>query len=359
MTVAGERISRIRKSQKQKWRLAFLALFFLLLAAFVANLSLGSVAIPVKSSIRMLLNYPVENQAWNNIFWQFRMPKAISAVLVGMALSASGLQMQTLFKNPLAGPFVLGISSGASLGVALVVMASYSFGGAFTALGAVGSGLIAFAASLGAFLVMLLVVAASTRIRDSMTLLIIGLMFGSATGAIVSILQYFSDARDVQAFLIWTFGSLGGITNDELTVFIPVIAAGLLIAFALSKPLNALLLGENYAESMGVNVKATRFWIIVSASLLAGGVTAFCGPIAFIGIAVPHLARGLFNASNHKLLLPLVCITGAIVVLVSDIVAQLPGSQHTLPINAITSLFGAPVVIWIIMRKKNMKAHFA
>jgi iron complex transport system permease protein len=239
------------------------------------------------------------------------------------------------------------------------VMASYSFGGIIGALGAFGSGVIAIAAIVGAFVVLLLVLAASAKIKDSMTLLIVGLMFGSATGAAVSILQYFSDARDIQAFLIWTFGSLGGISDDEMMVFIPVVLIGLSIAFVLSKPLNALLLGENYASSMGVNVRKTRFWIIISASLLAGGVTAFCGPIAFIGIAVPHLTRLLFNTSNHKLLLPLVCLTGAIVVLLSDSIAQLPGSQHTLPINAITSLLGAPVIIWIIMSRKNLKTHFS
>lgn len=352
-------IAGIKRSQRKHWAAAFALLSILLIAAFIANLSLGSVSIPFGTSFRLLFHLQVDNSVWDSIFWQFRMPKAIAAILVGAALSASGLQMQTLFKNPLAGPFVLGISSGASLGVALAVMASYTFAGAFTALGVLGSGVVALSASIGAFLVMALVALASSKIKDSMTLLIVGLMFGSASGAAVSILQYFSDARDVQAFLIWTFGSLGGITNDELLIFIPVIAAGLAIAFILSKPLNALLLGENYARSLGVNLKNTRFWIIVSASLLAGGVTAFCGPIAFIGIAVPHMARGLFNSTSHKLLLPLVCITGAIVVLISDIVAQVPGSQHTLPINAITSLFGAPIVIWIIMRKKDMKSNFA
>jgi iron complex transport system permease protein len=358
MSIATSNIEEINLSQWKKWRRVFVLLLLLLIVAFLINVSLGSVSIPLLGTIRIIMHLPSDNPIWDTIFWQFRLPKAIAAIIVGMALSASGLQMQTLFKNPLAGPFVLGISSGASLGVALVVMASYSFGGIIGALGSFGSGIIAIAATLGAFFVLLLVVAASSKIKDSMTLLIVGLMFGSATGAAVSILQYFSDARDIQAFLIWTFGSLGGITDDEMIVFIPTVAAGLAIAFVLSKPLNALLLGENYASSMGVNVRKTRLWIIISASLLAGGVTAFCGPIAFIGIAVPHLTRLLFNTSNHKLLLPLVCITGAIVMLLSDSIAQLPGSQHTLPINAITSLFGAPVIIWIIMRKKNLKTHF-
>lgn len=359
MNATGSDISRIRRAQRRKWTVSFAVLFLALVVAFLANLSLGSVSIPFPDAVRLLLRMQVDHAVWENIFWQFRMPKAIAALLVGAALSAAGLQMQTLFKNPLAGPYVLGISSGASLGVALAVMASYSFAGAFTALGVLGGGIVALSASAGAFLAMGMVVMVSSKIKDSMTLLIVGLMFGSASGAAVSVLQYFSDARDVQAFLIWTFGSLGGITNDELLIFVPVIIAGLAIAFILSKPLNALLLGENYARSLGVRVKSVRFWIIVSASLLAGGVTAFCGPIAFIGIAVPHMARGLFNSANHRLLLPLVCLAGAIVVLLSDIIAQMPGSSHTLPINAVTSLFGAPVVVWIIMRKKDMKSHFA
>ena len=348
----------MNSSHVKKWRRIFVLLWVLLISMFFINVSLGSVSIPLVQTFKLILNLQVESSIWETIFWQFRLPKAIAAIAVGAALSTSGLQMQTLFRNPLAGPFVLGISSGASLGVALVIMASYSFGGVITALGFLGTGIIALAAALGAFLVLLLVVMASSKIRDSMTLLIVGLMFGSATGAAVSILQYFSDARDIQAFIIWTFGSLGGITDDEMKIFLPAIIIGLSIAFILSKPLNALLLGENYARSMGVNIRKTRLWIIVSTSLLAGGVTAFCGPIAFIGIAVPHLTRLLFNTSDHKLLMPLVCITGAIVMLLSDSIAQLPGSQHVLPINAITSLLGAPVIIWIIMRRKNLQTHF-
>ncbi len=348
----------MNKIHVKKWRRIFVLLWVLLISMFFINVSLGSVSIPLVQTFKLILNLQVESSIWETIFWQFRLPKAIAAIAVGAALSTSGLQMQTLFRNPLAGPFVLGISSGASLGVALVIMASYSFGGVITALGFLGTGIIALAASLGAFLVLLLVVMASSKIRDSMTLLIVGLMFGSATGAAVSILQYFSDARDIQAFIIWTFGSLGGITDDEMKIFLPAIIIGLSIAFILSKPLNALLLGENYARSMGVNIRKTRLWIIISTSLLAGGVTAFCGPIAFIGIAVPHLTRLLFNTSDHKLLMPLVCITGAIVMLLSDSIAQLPGSQHVLPINAITSLLGAPVIIWIIMRRKNLQTHF-
>lgn len=326
---------------------------------FYINISLGSVRIPPAELVHILTGGEAEKQSWANIIFHFRLPKALTALLAGSGLAVSGLQMQTLFRNPLAGPFVLGISSGASLGVALMVLASFTLGGVFSYFGLLGNWLMVLSAAAGAGLVLLLVVLVSVRIKDSMTLLIIGLMFGAATGAIVSILQYFASKEQIQAFLIWTFGSLGGLTWEELQVFIPVVLAGLLIAMVLSKPLNALLLGENYAQSMGMNIKSTRGWIIVSTSLLAGGITAFCGPIAFIGIAVPHLTRLLFNTSNHKFLLPAAILSGAILMLICDIISQLPGSAQTIPINAVTSLFGAPVVIWIVLRKRSIRSSFA
>ncbi|MGK7397194.1 MAG: FecCD family ABC transporter permease [Candidatus Cyclobacteriaceae bacterium M3_2C_046] len=354
----SSQISFFRQAQQKKWLKVFSLLFMLLLLFFLVNVSLGSVTIPIDEIIKIMAGISPEKAAWSQIFWQFRFPKAITAVMVGIGLSISGLQMQTLFRNPLAGPFVLGISSGASLGVAIVVMASFSLGGFISTLGNAGSWLIVIAATLGASSVLLLVVIVSIRIKDSMTLLIVGLMFGSATGAVVSVLQYFSNARDIQAFLIWTFGNLGGITNEEMKIFLPVVFSGMFIAFLLAKPLNALLMGENYAQSMGLNLKSSRLWIIISTSLLAGVITAFCGPIAFIGIAVPHLTRILFNTSDHRLLIPLVSLSGAIVVLFSDVIAQVPGSQHTLPINAITSIIGAPVIIWIILRRRNIRTSF-
>ena len=352
-------VQQIISNQKKTYHRRLVYLFVVLLVAFLINILLGSVNIPPLQLLNSFFYENAENPVWQNIFLQFRLPKAITAVVVGIGLSVSGLLMQTLFRNPLAGPFVLGISSGATLGVAIVVMASFSFGGLITTLGTGGSWLVVLASTLGAFSVMLMVVLVSIKVRDSMTLLIIGLMFGSATGALVSVLQYFSDAENIQAFLVWTFGNLGGMTYDEMSIFVPVVLLGMIFAFLVQKPLNALLLGERYAESMGVNIQKVRLMIVISTSLIAGSITAFCGPIAFIGIAVPHLARLVFNSSDHRQLLVLSSVCGAIALLISDTIAQLPGSQHTLPINAITSLFGAPVIIWLILRQRNFRMHFA
>jgi iron complex transport system permease protein len=328
-----------------------------ILGLFILNISLGSIHIPFDQIIRVLSGGGADKASWTNIILNFRLPKAFAAIAVGAGLSISGLQMQTLFRNPLAGPFVLGISSGASLGVALLLLTGISL----TGVGFVNfSGwLVVLAASAGSAFVLLLVMSVSLRVQDSMTLLIIGLMFGSLTGAIVSILQYFSTGEEVQVYLFWTFGSLGGLNWNEVFILLFILTFGIALSVFLTKPLNALLLSENYAKSMGLNVKNVRLLIILSTSLLAGSITAFCGPIAFIGLAVPHLTRLLFNTSNHKILIPSVAMTGAIVMLICDIVAQIPGSDMILPINAITSLLGAPVVIWIILRRGSMKNTFA
>lgn len=341
--------------QSRQWVGKLFLMGVALLLLFLLNLSLGSVAIPMGQVAKILAGATPDKIAWEHIILQFRLPKALTALAAGSALACSGLQMQTLFRNPLAGPFVLGISSGASLGVALVVMAGSALGGW---LWADSQGLILLAASLGAASVLLLVVLVSSSIRDGMTLLIIGLMFGSLASAVVSILQFFSQAEQVQAYLIWTFGSLAGTTWEELSLLLPVAALGLLLAVFGAKPLNALLLGERYAESMGVNLSQARGWIIVSTSLLAGSITAFCGPIAFVGLAVPHLTRLLIPTADHRKLLPAVMLGGAILLLVCDIIAQLPGSEKVLPINAVTSLIGAPVVIWLIVRRRNISKSF-
>jgi iron complex transport system permease protein len=324
-----------------------LTLVFLLL-----NIGLGSVSIPYSDIVSILFGDEVKS-SWHQIIWQFRVPKAITALLVGIGLSVGGLQMQTLFRNPLAGPFVLGISSGASLGVALVIF-SFSILGISLSQFTGGSWLMIIAATGGASLVLIVVLLAAQRVKDSMSLLIIGLMFGSITGALVSVMQFFSSDEQIQMFLIWTFGSLGGLSWTELYVLASIIIVGLLLNLFLLKPLNALLLGEHYANSMGINLKLTRWLIIISTSLLAGSITAFCGPIAFVGLAVPHLGRLLMNTSNHTRLLPAVIWIGAIVMLICDIIAQLPGNEQVLPINAMTSLVGAPVVIWIIVRKRKI-----
>ena len=330
-----------------------------IVALFIVNIYLGSINIPFMEILRILGGAESDNESWVNIILEFRLPKATTAILVGAGLSVSGLLMQTLFNNPLAGPFVLGITSGASLGVALLVMASSFLAGILPVFGELGNWALIIAGCLGASMVLFIVLIVSFRVKSSMTLLIVGLLFGSTTSALVSILQFFSNKDQIQAYLIWTFGSLGGLTWDGLVVFVPVVAIGLIMAFLLKKPLNALLIGESYAKSMGVNVKSVRLLIIITTSLLAGSITAFCGPIAFIGIAVPHMARIILNSGNHQHLTLATIMLGVIVMLLCDTIAQLPGSQYVLPINAITSLFGAPLVIWIVLGKKDVRNSFA
>ena len=316
------------------------------------NLNLGSVSIPTKEIFKSLFG-SIDNENWQYIIQNYRLPKAFTAVLVGSGLGISGLLMQTLFRNPLAGPFVLGITSGASLGVALVILGSSMFGG-FLATLLISKWSVVVAASIGSFLVLIAVMILSTRVRDTMAILIIGLMFGSITAAVVSVLSYFSSAEQLQQYIFWGFGSLGNLSWNELIVFLIIYLLGLVLSIASIKSLNTLLLGENYAKSLGLNIKQSRILIILATSLLAGTITAFAGPIAFIGLAIPHMTRQIFSTSNHKILLPAVLLFGAIVMLVCDSIAQLPTSDYTLPINAITSLIGAPVVIWLLVRKQKM-----
>ncbi|MBX3053365.1 MAG: iron ABC transporter permease [Caldilineaceae bacterium] len=332
-----------------------------LIAIFLLSLSLGSVSIPVEQIVTILFGGSAEKASWATIVLKFRLPKAITAALAGAALAVSGLQMQTLFRNPLAGPFVLGISSGASLGVALVVLAAGVAGGNSLLAGVslTGDVSLAVASIAGSTLVLLLVMAVARRVQSTMTLLILGLMFGYATSALVSILLYFSLAERIQAYISWTFGNFSGVTWSQLWVFGPVVVAGLIGSHLLVKPLNALLLGDTYARSMGLNVRLARLGVIGASASLAGVVTAFCGPIGFLGIAVPHLCRSLFNTSDHRLLLPAVTLMGGILALAADLLAQLPGSQLTLPLNAVTALLGAPVVTWVILRQRNLRESFA
>nr|WP_321223125.1 iron ABC transporter permease [uncultured Psychroserpens sp.] len=330
----------------------FIILAIILLLCFVMNISLGSVSIPFSEVIASVFGNS-NNESWQYIILDYRLPKAFTAILVGSGLGISGLLMQTLFRNPLAGPFVLGISSGASLGVALVILGSGLFGGIFASL-LITKWSIVIAASLGSFLVLLAVLLVSSKMRDTMAILIIGLMFGSITAAVVSVLSYFSSAEQLQQYIFWGFGSLGNLSWNELFIFFLIYLFGILLAIYSIKALNTFLLGENYAKSLGLNVKTSRFIIIIATSLLAGTITAFAGPIAFIGLAIPHMTRQIFNTSNHKLLLPAVFLFGAIVMLICDSIAQLPSSDYTLPINAITSLIGAPVVIWLLVRQRKM-----
>jgi iron complex transport system permease protein len=335
------------------YKLSFLILIIILILGVFMNVSLGSVSIPFKEIFKSTFGTNIDNQSWQYIIQNYRLPKAFTAILVGSGLGISGLLMQTLFRNPLAGPFVLGISSGASLGVALIIMGASVFGGVFATL-LISKWSVVIAASLGSFLVLLAVMLVSVRVRDTMAILIIGLMFASITAAIVSVLAYFSSAEELQQYIFWGFGSLGNLSWYELLILFLIYTLGLLLSIISIKSLNTLLLGENYAKSLGMNLSQSRLLIIIATSLLAGTITAFAGPIAFIGLAIPHMTRQIFNTSNHKILLPAVFLFGAIVMLICDSIAQLPNSDYTLPINAITSLIGAPVVIWLLVRKRRM-----
>jgi iron complex transport system permease protein len=330
------------------------ALVAFALVAFLLSLAIGSVRIPLDEVVRVLLGGQASKETWQTIVLVFRLPKAITALLAGAALSVAGLQMQTLFRNPLADPFVLGISSGASLGVALMVL-----GGAATSASVFGRtaflgdlGLVT-AASLGAAVVFVLVLAIARRVQSVITLLVLGLMVSYLTGAVVSLLIYFSIPEQVSAYINWTFGSFGGVTWQQMRAFAPALLVGLTIAMLTAKPLNALLLGENYAASMGVNVRTARWWVTASASLLAGAVTAFCGPIGFIGIAVPHLCRALFGTSDHRVLLPAALLLGGGLALIFDLISQMPGTRAALPLNVVTAAVGAPVVLWIVLRRQS------
>lgn len=339
--------------EQKKYATPFILLSVLLVVLFILNISLGSVSIPFKDIFTTLIGRAPTKETWETIILTFRLPKAITAVLVGSGLSICGLLMQTLFRNPLAGPFVLGISSGASLGVALLILGSSIFGG-FLLNASISNWSLPIAASLGAFLVLSAVIIAANKVRNTMSILIIGLMFGSLTSAIISVLAYFSEAAQIQQYLFWSFGSLGNLSWNEITVFAIIYLIGIIGTIFVIKPLNSFLLGENYAKSLGINIKRSRNIILLITSLLTGVITAFSGPIAFVGLAVPHISRMLFVTSNHKILIPSTAIIGAIVLLICDAIAQLPTSEFTLPINAITSLFGAPIVIWLLLRKKRI-----
>lgn len=334
-----------------KINLLFLVVGLAFILFFVLDLIIGNVVIPLRELQQMLsFGTKQSSSVFTVIFFEMRLPKALSAILVGAGLSVSGIFMQSLFRNPLAGPFTLGVSSGASLGVALFVMSGAFSGSLFISwLG------MSVSAIIGAFLILSIVLLISYRVSDGVSLLIIGIMLGSLTTAIISILQYFSQAEELQNFIVWTFGSLSGITWQQLKILAPIVLFTCLFSLMLAKPLNALLLSDNYANSIGVNVKQIRFFIIVISGVLAGIITAFAGPIAFIGIAVPHLARNIFQTTNHRILIPAVLLLGSLIMLICDMISQLPIFTGPIPINSVTSLFGAPVVIWVIFRNKRLK----
>lgn len=331
---------------RSRSRILFIVLTALVVVLFAADMMVGSVGISAKDVLAALVGGgdPVTRK----IVIDIRLMKAIVAILAGAALSVSGLQMQTLFRNPLAGPYVLGVSSGASLGVALFILGAPLLGiGASAWLSTIGT---AGAAWIGAAAILAVVAAVSQRIKDIMVILILGMMASSGVSAIVQILQYMSNEEALKSFVIWTMGSLGDVTTSQLALVAPAIIAGLIISVSVIKPLNLLLLGEGYARTMGLNIRRTRSLILLSTTLLAGTVTAFCGPIGFIGLAIPHVARILFCDADHRTLLPAAALTGAVSLLICDIISKI----LVLPVNTITALLGIPIVIWVVIRNKSI-----
>ncbi len=321
-------------------------LAFLLVALFLVRLFLGSVPVHPADVANALLG---TTSPGGELVLQFRLPVAITCVLAGAALAVCGLLMQTLFRNALAGPDVLGLTSGSSLAVAILILTAGN-----SSLGLTNPWSVAIASSIGAAAVFLLILGISQVVNDNTSLLIIGLMVAATTSSVVGVLQYLSQANDLQAFVIWGLGTVGNTGWNEITVLAIVVAVGAGVALSLMKPLNALLLGENYATTLGINVRRARLLLLATTSILIGAVTAFCGPIAFVGLAVPHLVRLLVPSSSHRILLPAVLLGGPIVLLFCDIVTQMPGSTRVLPLNAITSLVGAPVVIWLVIRNRKV-----
>lgn len=337
---------------KKRTLLCFILLALLLVLLFVASLLLGSVSLQVKEVLGVLFGQEADPQT-RILVTHFRLPKAITALIVGAALSASGLQMQTLFRNPLAGPYVLGISSGASLGVSLFLLGAPLLGVSVASetlrnIGVVGS------AWVGAALILAVIMAVSVRLKDIMAILILGMMFGSSASAIVQILQYLSPDSALKSFVVWTMGSLSGVSLQQLGIMSGIVVAGLALSIYLIKPLNLLLLGENYARTMGLNIRWIRFLLFTSTTLLAGTVTAFCGPIGFIGIAVPHVARMLTGNADHRILMPASMLMGSVTMLLCDIIAQLPGHEMVLPVNTITALLGIPIIVLVIVRNRKI-----
>jgi iron complex transport system permease protein len=329
----------------------FVYLILILIAAFVGDIFVGNAPIPV-GEIWQILSGRSNNDIAREIILNHRLPKAITAVLAGSALSVSGLLMQTLFRNPLAGPDVLGVSAGAGLGVALLTMLSGT--AIYPVVQSLGSTAQIVAAIIGATVVLFVILAVSSKIKDSVTILVLGMIFGYVASAIVTVLQSFADPDSLKVFITWTFGSLSAITMDKLPILFAIVAIGITLVFFIQKPLNSLLLGENYAVSTGLNVKRTRLLIISIAACITGAITAFTGPIAFVGVVIPHLARSIFKTVTHRTIIPATILLGSVLMLTCDIASQLPISNRTLPINAVTALFGSPFIIWIVLKKKKL-----
>ena len=335
------------------------ALYILLLAVsivvlLVVNLLLGSVKIPAADVCRILLGDATESEIWRNIIFSSRLPQALTAIVAGAGLAVSGLQMQTVFRNPLAGPSVLGISNGSALGVAFVVLLSGKLGGvALSRLGYLGDAAMSVAAIIGALAVMLLILWVSQKVKGNVTLLIIGVMIGYLANAIIGVLKFLAPEEDVKSFVVWGLGSFARVSGDEMMLFIGLMCVLLPLTYLLVKPMNLLLLGDRYAANLGLNIRRSRMLVIISSGVLVAIVTAYCGPIMFIGLAVPHTARALFRTSDHRILMPATALCGSVLALVCNIIARMPGFEGALPVNSVTALVGAPVIAMVLFHKRK------
>lgn len=343
-----------------KYSASFILLTLLIVVLFVLNLLLGTVSIPVRDVLCILfspsaLNLDSSTQAvWSNIIWSSRVPQALTALMAGAGLAVSGLQMQTVFRNPLAGPSVLGISNGASLGVALVVLMSGSLGGmALSRLGYLGDVAMSVAAIVGALAVMGLIVWVAQRVQGNVTLLIIGVLIGYMANAIIGVLKFFSNEEDIKAYVVWGLGSFARVSGDQMVLFVVLMAILLPLSMLLVKTMNLLLLGDAYAQNLGLNLQRARTLAILSSGVLVAIVTAYCGPIMFIGLAVPHLARAMFRTSDHRILMPATLLAGGVLALLCNLIARMPGFEGALPVNSVTALVGAPVIATVLFKRKD------
>lgn len=334
--------------------IAFILIFASILVFFILNLVLGTISIPVGSVWNILFGVKEESIIWQNIIWKSRFPQTLTALVAGAGLSISGLQMQTLFRNPLAGPSELGISSGASLGVAFIILLSGSLAGtALIKMGLFGEIAISVAAVIGAMAVMMLIITISQYVKGNVILLIIGVMIGYIATAIIGVLKFFSNDEDVRAYVIWGLGSFSKVSGNQVYTFVAIMAVLVPLSFLLIKTLNLMLLGEGYARNLGLNIRRARLYVIICSCIITAIITAYCGPIVFLGLAVPHLCRTIFVSSDHRILMPAVTLTGASLALFCNLVARMPGFEGALPINSVTALIGAPIVISVLFGKRK------
>lgn len=338
--------------------ISFILIFASILLFFILNLVLGTISIPVQAIWNILTGTGDESVIWQNIIWKSRFPQTLTALVAGAGLSISGLQMQTVFRNPLAGPSELGISSGASLGVALIILLSGNIAGtAMSQLGLFGEVAISFAAIAGAMAVMAIIIAISQRVRGNVILLIIGVMIGYIATAIIGVLKFFSNDEDVRAYVIWGLGSFAKVSGNQVYTFVFIMLVLIPLSFLLIKTLNLMLLGEGYARNLGLNVKRARLFVIACSCIITAIITAYCGPIVFLGLAVPHLCRTIFVSSDHRILMPAVTLTGASLALFCNLIARMPGFEGALPINSVTALIGAPIVISVLFGKRKSEIN--